>query len=343
MLQKSSHQVGDWPQGAVLQAADCRTGESCVHAFRQPLVSVIMPVFNREKSLSVALDSVANQTFSDWEVVVVDDCSSDNSAEVALRVGPPSKVRVIRHVKNSGTTAARNTGLLAARGRYVSFLDSDDSWYPNKLKRQVQLIQADPNPEMVLCVTQTDIIRGGGRAGVLPKRVPFPQEPWSDYLYVNGGYVHSNMFLLSRELALKVGFRSAEHEDQLFFLDLGALGVRLRLVLEPLCSWNDEARPDRLCLGNRLERHRRYIDEAGSRMTDRARLAYLVRTLGPALLKESPRKAMNVFREAVKKSAVERRHVIFVMARYILPPSMVGFLRRMVYLAKTRLPLGSDA
>ena len=131
-------------------------------SYKLPLVSVIIPVFNREKALATALRSVADQSFPDWEVIVVDDCSSDNSAEVALRIGQQGKVRVIRHENNLGSSAARNTGILAARGRFVSFLDSDDSWHPEKLRRQVELTQADSNPDMVFCVTQTYVFRGGG-------------------------------------------------------------------------------------------------------------------------------------------------------------------------------------
>jgi len=326
-----------WQRAPILPAADAPCDSATDLADKRPLVSVIIPVFNREKSLATALRSVADQTFADWEVVVVDDCSSDNSAEVALRVGQPGKVRVVRHESNLGSSAARNTGILAARGRYVSFLDSDDSWHPEKLGRQVELTQADSNPDMVLCVTQTSVIRGGGRAGVLPKRAPLPKEPWSEFLYMKAGFAQSNTFFLSRELAMRVGFRSKEppHEDHLFFLDLGALGARYQLVPEPLSNWNDDLRPDRLCLGNTLERSRRYLDEAGSLMTDQARLAFQVRVLGPLLLKENPHEAVKVFREAVRIGAVRRHHLLFVVARWALPASTVGLLRRMIYLLKS--------
>lgn len=308
-------------------------------SYKLPLVSVIIPVFNREKALATALRSVADQSFPDWEVIVVDDCSSDNSAEVALRIGQQGKVRVIRHENNLGSSAARNTGILAARGRFVSFLDSDDSWHPEKLRRQVELTQADSNPDMVFCVTQTYVFRGGGLAGILPKRAPLPEEPWSEFLYMNGGFAQTNTFFLTRELAMRVGFRSnpvvTPNEDHLFFLNLGALGARYRLVPEPLSSWNDDSRPDRLCLGLRLESCRRYLDEAGSLITERARLAFQVRSLGPLLLKENPREAVKVFKEAVRLGAVRRRHLLFVVARYALPASTVGLLRRMIYLLKS--------
>src|ERR1700722_1458117 len=106
---------------------------------RSPLVSIIIPVFNRPKELAAALRSVSAQTFSNREVIVVDDASSDASSEVAFQAGPAGKVRVIRHEKNEGPSEARNSGISAARGRYVSFLDSDDSWHPEKLRKQVEM------------------------------------------------------------------------------------------------------------------------------------------------------------------------------------------------------------
>ncbi len=145
----------------------------------------------------------------------MDDCSSDNSAKVALQAGKSDKVRLIRHEKNLGSSAARNTGIAAARGRYVSCLDSDDSWHPQKLSRQVALVEADPNPDMVFCATQTIVYREGSWCGVLPRRAPLPGEPWSEFLYLNGGFAQTNSFFLSRELAMRAASTVAK---TIFFL-----------------------------------------------------------------------------------------------------------------------------
>jgi glycosyltransferase involved in cell wall biosynthesis len=298
-----------------------------IEAPRNPLVSIIIPVFNRPKELASALRSVSAQTFSDWEVIVVDDASTDASSEIAFQVGPRGKVRVIRHEKNEGPSEARNSGISAARGRYVSFLDSDDSWHPEKLRKQVEMVEADSDPDMVFCATQTVVYRDGRRVRVSPMRPPLVGEPWSEFLYVNGGSAQTNSFFVSRELASKIGFRPP-HEDHLFFLTAGAMGARYRLVAEPLSNWNDDTRADRLSLDESLERSRIFLNDARAMMTERARLAFEVRHLGPLLLKDNPLQTIKLFKRAVIEGAVLRRHLLGVCTRCLFPPPAVAVLRR---------------
>ena len=113
-----------------------------------PKVSVVMPVYNGERFLRESLDSVFAQTFQDFEVLCVDDGSTDNSAAVFEQYGV--RIRVLRQ-KNAGQSAARNAGVILAKGQYIAFLDQDDLWYPSKLMRQVAAIEADPRVVLVHC------------------------------------------------------------------------------------------------------------------------------------------------------------------------------------------------
>ncbi|NKE34533.1 glycosyltransferase family 2 protein [Natronococcus sp. JC468] len=104
------------------------------------LVSVIVPTYNREETVSRAIDSVLAQTYDELEVVVVDDGSTDDTRSV-LESYDDDRVRPIYHETNQGANVARNTGIEHARGKYVAFLDSDDEWRPEKLEAQLDVLE----------------------------------------------------------------------------------------------------------------------------------------------------------------------------------------------------------
>ena len=102
----------------------------------EPLVSVIIPVYNRENTLKRAIDSVLNQTYKNIELIIVDDASTDGSLQIAqayLKDG----VKILTLSKNVGAAEARNCGMKAAKGEYIAFQDSDDEWFPDKLSVQI--------------------------------------------------------------------------------------------------------------------------------------------------------------------------------------------------------------
>lgn len=106
----------------------------------QELVSVIMPAYNAEKTISEAIDSVSAQTYHDWELIIIDDCSTDATACIAAECAENDKrIKLIRNIKNLGTAGSRHIGASAARGKFLAFLDSDDIWACDKLEKQMKL------------------------------------------------------------------------------------------------------------------------------------------------------------------------------------------------------------
>lgn len=111
------------------------------------LVSVITPIYNAEKYLKDTLNSVFAQDYKDIEIVLVDDCSNDNSAKIISEFRKVhSEIVYFRQEKNMGAGAARNKALELARGQYVAFLDSDDIWMSNKISRQIRLMNEKKSP-----------------------------------------------------------------------------------------------------------------------------------------------------------------------------------------------------
>jgi len=103
-------------------------------------ISVIIPTYNRASLLARALNSVLNQTYRSIEVIVVDDGSQDGTEESVKRIND-KRIRYIKHEKNRGVSAARNTGIDKAKSNYIAFLDSDDEWLPDKLGKQIQVFK----------------------------------------------------------------------------------------------------------------------------------------------------------------------------------------------------------
>lgn len=101
------------------------------------LISIVMPLYNCEKFLKQSIDSIINQTYQNWELILVDDCSTDNSGKIGQAyVERDSRIKYHRLEKNSGAAVARNTGIKMATGNILSFLDSDDTWVPEKLAKE---------------------------------------------------------------------------------------------------------------------------------------------------------------------------------------------------------------
>lgn len=104
------------------------------------LVSIIMPSYNTGRFIADSINSVLNQTYQNWELIIIDDCSTDDSVEI-IKSYKDSRIRLLKNKKNSGAAISRNYGLREAKGRYISFLDSDDVWATTKLYKQVNFLK----------------------------------------------------------------------------------------------------------------------------------------------------------------------------------------------------------
>jgi glycosyltransferase involved in cell wall biosynthesis len=166
-----------------------------------PRVSVVMPAYNAAAFVRRAIDSVLAQTFTDLELLVVNDGSQDDTLSVLA--GYRDRLRVLAQ-PNGGPAAARNRGLQAARGRYVAFLDADDGWEPTKLERQVGLL--DTRPAIGFCSTATRVVDGAGRpAGDWPccdAALTLPEGLFTHAAAISGS---TSGVLARRELLVELG------------------------------------------------------------------------------------------------------------------------------------------
>lgn len=216
-----------------------------------PTVSVVIPTYNRARLVSRAVDSVVGQTLSDWELIVVDDGSSDETPAVAegYRKSLAERFVYLRQA-NAGPSAARNRGIEVAKGRFVAFLDSDDEFVSSKLERQLALV--DRRPEIGFVYSDYCCVDPAGRgyASAFAEKMPLarsvPCEPVAAGLYTCAGSLFDSLIegyfiatitglvrreVLGRGIRFHTGIRYGE--EWLFFLHV-ARACRAGFVDEPL-------------------------------------------------------------------------------------------------------------
>lgn len=198
-------------------------------AVSNPLVSVIIPCYKLAHYLHQAIDSVVAQTYSNVEVMVINDGSPDNVGEVVSRYRGDCRVRLIEQ-ENCGVAAARNHGIAEARGAYVQLLDADDWIDPNKLTMQVALLESDPSTGLVYCDYVLVDDETQARKNYVPTDVMGPLEPdMFDHLWVEN-HVGYMTVLVRREWLERAGpiKTTPIAEDYELWMRLAAMGCRVR-------------------------------------------------------------------------------------------------------------------
>lgn len=137
------------------------------------MISVVIPLYNKEQSIASTLQTVLKQTYQDFEIVIVNDGSTDHSVEEVAKV-PDPRIRLI-HQSNAGVSAARNRGIAEARGEFVAFLDADDEWNPDYLKTQYKLTQKYPECSVFACNYEFKDAQGKVTPTII-RKLPFKGE-----------------------------------------------------------------------------------------------------------------------------------------------------------------------
>jgi glycosyltransferase involved in cell wall biosynthesis len=232
-----------------------------------PFFSVVIPVYNRAGQLRQALRSVLGQSEQDFEVVVVDDGSTDDPGRTAAEFVDP-RIVLVRQ-ENRGGGAARNTGIEWARGRYIAFLDSDDRYLPHHLAAMRGLLEHSPHTAGYARVI---VDRGGGRTILKPPRAILPGEDMATYLLCDRGFIPTSTIVAEAELAKAIRFHEnlPAAEDTDFVIRAQLAGTRFVMAEEPGVIWHDVGDPGRLSAGRRCASMRQWIEELRPRIPAKA-------------------------------------------------------------------------
>ncbi|MFQ6028103.1 MAG: glycosyltransferase family 2 protein [Dehalococcoidia bacterium] len=170
---------------------------------KTPTISVVMPTYNRGYIIRRAIDSVIAQTCTDWEMVIVDDGSNDDTEEIIASYGDSRIVYLRQDSAKKGAAAARNLGIATSRGEYVAFIDSDDEWLPQKLEKQLEVFQTTDLENVGVVICGRKIFEPQGETIVVPNRRGWVRQ---DLLALRGNLSNINMMI-----------RKSAAQDQLWF------------------------------------------------------------------------------------------------------------------------------
>ena len=207
-----------------------------------PKVSIVMTNYNGEKFIREAIQSVLSQTCTDWELIIVDDCSTDSSLSVAEEFHDP-RIRIIRCEANGQVSMAHNVGNKAAAGEYIATLDNDDLWAPEKLEKQIQYLEEHPNTD--LCFTLANFIDESGNP-IEDKELEAiisianrSREEWLHLFLTTGNHLLNDSSVIRRKVLETVG------DNDICLLQLhdydywvrSALHFNFYIIEEPLMSY----------------------------------------------------------------------------------------------------------
>ena len=214
-----------------------------------PRVSVVIPTYNRAQLVTRAIDSVLQQTFDDFELIVVDDGSPDETADIVRRY-QDSRIRLLRLVRNQGVSRARNAGISNARGEWVAFLDCDDEWLPEKLERQMARVDLDAD-EQTIVVYCRNYRQFGPQKRKPGRRKELPEGDVFDSLLREGTTLIPSVYVVKRSALIEVGGfdeRLATSEDHDCWLRLAQRSHRFVAVQERLVVKHNERSHARLSM-----------------------------------------------------------------------------------------------
>jgi glycosyltransferase involved in cell wall biosynthesis len=195
------------------------------------LVSIITPSYNSLEFITQTIDSVINQTYQDWEMIIIDDCSPDNANEIIEEyIKNDDRINLIKLENNIGPANARNEGIKQAKGKYIAFLDSDDIWLPQKLEKQVKFMQ--DNNLAVTCSSYYTIDEEDKRMNT---RVVKESFSYSDMLKSN--HIGNLTGIYDCEKLGKIYMDNVGHEDYTLWLKIMKIVGKTKAIVEPLAEY----------------------------------------------------------------------------------------------------------
>jgi glycosyltransferase involved in cell wall biosynthesis len=303
-----------------------------------PVVSVVIPTRNRLPLLKRAVASARDQTFTNLEIIVVID-GPDNETEAFLRSLGEERLVVVALQETVGGSDARNAGVVAARGKWIAFLDDDDEWLKDKIARQVEVAEELGDEWSVIACKV--IGRYPKKDYIWPRRTPTPGEPLCEYLFNRQslfrgeGQLQTSMLLVSRAMMLRLPFSSGlkKHQDTDWYIRAAAFpGCRILFVERPLAIWYLGEARESIVRSFDWERSWRWLLSVESLLTRRAFAGFIATQLiGEATAQgRAYQAAPFLLRQMFSKGRPRTMDCVLFVGNSLFKPSLRGRLRRLL-------------
>jgi glycosyltransferase involved in cell wall biosynthesis len=275
--------------------------------------SIIIPCLNRHAELRAAIASCLEQTFADFELLVIDD-KSDPPLKSVCDEFDDCRIRYLRNADNIGVSGCRNLGIDAARGDYVSFLDSDDVYLPTRLEVLNRHITAANSAPQILFHRQTRLLSSAGLRLASPARLPSKEERLDEYILLGGNFIQTNTFVIARALARRVRFDAAckVHEDTKFVIACWLEARRFEACAEILSEYRDLRHAERL--SKRLNHSALYgmLTFSEQKCSAKAQVGLAAYACSETSLIEAPRHVLNTLWKAARAGVPPARCLVYL-------------------------------
>ena len=281
-----------------------------------PLFSVVIPVHNRARLLGNALTSVLKQACQDFEIIVVDDGSTDNPKKVVDALAD-ARIRY-RRQDNRGASAARNAGIDAALGRYVAFLDSDDVFLPHHLETMKHLLDGQTNTAGYARIL---VDRGDGKIFAKPPRALRAGEHMATYLLCDRGFVPTIGLVVDTATARRVRYDETLSfgDDKDFALRLFLAGSKFVMAEQPGAIWRDIYDPNRASAGRKGARLVQWLERMRPKIPKRAYYGCRGWAIAKGVAQTDPLRALGLYLTALKHGCYRPKLALVIFLQIFLP------------------------
>ncbi|MBJ8051876.1 glycosyltransferase family 2 protein [Bacillus cereus] len=268
------------------------------------LVSIVIPTYNRSELIKRTINSVLAQTYTNFELIIVDDASTDNTEDIVNEYHD-DRIKFIKLNGNSKGTKPRNVGIKESKGEYIALLDSDDEWLPNKLENQLNFMRTF-NDDSLVCFTDL-ILKGTKKTVYSNNRALFEEEDILEYIFLGKNWVQTSTYMFSSKLGKQTLFNPTlkKHQDWDFCLRLKKNGAKFVNFPEHLAIYYSDDREGRIGNNLKYKQSLEWINSVSNDISNEVKHAFLVRVMTkPLIFNKQRNKALSIYLDGKKNGVI---------------------------------------